>query len=118
MALQRLDDFGGEHLGYMFLNELPVLETSTVWLLTKRTCTKLQLNLLGNYFDLTEVARAHLLVEFQHGKYSCAIVFFLYVRKVNNVASIVFRLSCFGLTVNARIFRRDDRTRDGRCGRV
>lgn len=54
----------------------------------------------GNRFDFTKVSETNLPVALQHGEELFLIGFVIDVEKVNHVAPILWRLSCFELAVN------------------
>lgn len=86
------DDVGGEHLDDMLFNEFPVLYICTVWMLTNRTCARLQLDAVGNTFDLTDMTRSNVLLALEYGQDMLSIVVFLNFKKVNHVTPLFWGL--------------------------
>lgn len=52
----------------MLLDEIPGCQNGKVWIFTDLKCTRLHINMVGNYFNFTDVARIYLLVELKYEK--------------------------------------------------
>lgn len=98
----------------MLVDDFLSLSIGAVWLLSKRRCLWLELDVMCYSFDLAQVTNAHLLVVRQHDDYLLAISFVFGFMKVYNLTTSSLRFVCLLLAIDTAVVLTDDQTCSGR----